>query len=459
MGDLEEPMLADDKTMAHSALCSTFDERPRTQAGHAILASGCSFARYRISRCIGAGGMGTVYEAEHTLLRKRVALKTMHGPRGRDQHVRDRFLREAEIVARIRHPNVVDITDVGVEQGIPFLVMELLEGEDLAALLAREGPLTAQQAVDLLLPITAGLAAAHRLGIVHRDVKPENVFMAEDALGDLVVKVVDFGVSKDLNEASARERRRGAGSHAEPQDACHTVVGTPYYMAPEQLRGSALLDARTDQYALGVLLYQCLTGVWPFEGASLLELAYRIDSGACRPVRELRPDLQEELASIVARAMAGRIEDRFPSTEVFGQALSALASPHVRQTYARDFAPERRSSVPPPRRSDAPSLRGAHAGWIRVDGLSGSQRRARTDEPDRRASVRGALLRRTIQRAAVILAATLLLPHVANDRPAEAPVEGAAAATGVLPTPQPEVWATSLSAFQVARVCAVPRLR
>lgn len=354
-------MSADHTTLADSAICPTLDERRHARVRALELPSGASFARYRISRCIGVGGMGAVYEATHTLLRKRVAVKAMHAVADRDGAARRRFLHEAEMVARVRHPNVVDITDVGVEREVPFLVMEYLEGEDLGALLAREGRLNPQRTVDLLLPAVAGLAAAHRVGVVHRDVKPENVFLAREPLGDLVVKVVDFGVSKDLS-ASALGADRAAPAAGAPR---HTVAGTPHYMAPEQVRGAGALDARTDQYALGVLLYQCLTGALPFEADSLLALACSIDAGACKPVRELRPELPRALAAIVARAMAPRIEDRFPSTEAFGQALSSFASPELRDAYARDFAPERRSSAPPPRHGGAAVVPASCAGWIR----------------------------------------------------------------------------------------------
>jgi serine/threonine-protein kinase len=300
-----------------------------------FLSAGRSFARYQIVRCIGVGGMGSVFEATHTLLRKQVAIKAMHSSLGRSEASRARFLREAETVARIRHPNVVDISDVGIEQGIPFLVMEFLEGEDLASLLARTQRLSVARAVDIVLPVIAGLSAVHRLGIVHRDIKPENVFLALDAHGDTVPKLVDFGVSKDLE----------AGAHA-GSPLHHTVAGTPYYMAPEQARGSAVLDARADQYAVGVLLYQCLAGVRPFQSESLLELIHLIDSGDYQPLRDHCHELPEQLEALIARAMARAPDARFPNTEAFGQALAVFASEPVRRACERDFALERRPSLP-----------------------------------------------------------------------------------------------------------------
>jgi serine/threonine protein kinase len=318
-----------------------------------FLCAGSSFARYEIVRCIGVGGMGAVFEATHVLLRKRVALKAMHTALGRSEASRARFLREAETVARIRHPHVVDISDVGIERGVPFLVMEFLEGEDLSALLEREQRLDVARAADIVLPLVAGLCAVHRLGIVHRDIKPENVFLAVDAHGDSAPKLLDFGVSKDL-EASGH-----AG--APPR---HTVAGTPYYMAPEQAHGSGALDARADQYAVGVLLYQCLAGVRPFQSESLLELIHLIDSGEYRPLAAQREGLPEPLVALIARAMARDPARRFPDTESFGQALAAFASEPVRRACERDFAPERRSSFgsrAEPRASTLP-LRPSHAG-------------------------------------------------------------------------------------------------
>ncbi|HEX6239309.1 MAG TPA: serine/threonine-protein kinase, partial [Polyangiales bacterium] len=298
---------------------------PETPEAIELLTAGSTFARYEVVRCIGVGGMGAVFEATHTLLRKRVAIKTLHASLGRSDSSRARFLREAETVARIRHANVVDISDVGVERGIPFLVMEFLEGEDLASLLAREGCLGLPRAVDLLLPAVAGLCAVHRLGIVHRDLKPENIFLARDALGHVVPKLVDFGVSKDLDAAASKDG----------MPLRHTVAGTPYYMSPEQARGSAVLDGRADQYALGVVLYQCLSLVRPFDSESLLELIHMIDGGQYVPLEHRCAGLPAELCAVVARAMARRAEDRFPSTEAFGQALSAFASAEVAAACAR----------------------------------------------------------------------------------------------------------------------------
>jgi serine/threonine-protein kinase len=290
---------------------------------HHELAPGSRFGRYDIVRRIGTGGMGSVFEATHTLLKKPVALKTMHTGFARSEAARLRFLREAETVARIRHPNVVDISDVGVEQDIPYLVMELLDGEDLARMLHRQGPLTQTEAVDAVLPIACGLAAAHRLGIVHRDVKPENVLLSR-AGNQVTPKLIDFGVSKDLDRSTIGE------------GYSNTVTGTPQYMAPEQARGASL-DGRTDEYALGVMLYQCLSGRLPYESPSLLELVQLIDGGIFRPLREIRPDLDPALCAIIEKAMARAPRDRFPSVDAFGHALLPYANERLQLLYESEL--------------------------------------------------------------------------------------------------------------------------
>ncbi len=342
----------------------TFARGPRARGGERcdgapLLAPGTTFARYVISHCIGRGGMGTVYEARHAVLNKRVALKTLHDAPGRDGALRDRFLQEAELAARVRHPHVVDIHDAGVEDGVAFLVMELLEGEDLAQHLAREGRLLAREAVDVIVPVIAGLAELHRLGIAHRDVKPENIFLAYDPHGRIMAKLVDFGISKDFAEP-------GRSSHTQcvPRErGRRPFEGTPHYMAPEQMRGEVELDPRSDQYALGVVLYQCLSGVLPYQGGSLLDLAYRVCSGEHTPLSSLRPDLPRELLEVVACAMSVDVEKRFASMAALGQALLPFASPelgpllaHVLASGGLSSLPARRPSSLPPR---APGRRGA----------------------------------------------------------------------------------------------------
>ena len=317
-----------------------------------FLAEGSKFSRYVVCHCVGRGGMGAVYEARHAVLNKRVALKTLHGAQA-DQAQCERFLREAELAARVRHPHVVDIYDAGVEDGVPFLAMELLEGEDLAQRLARDGRLLARDAVDIVIPMIAGLAELHRVGIAHRDVKPDNIFLAYDPHGNVVVTLIDFGISKDFDAEG--ERSSGVEQVAPDCRRWRPFEGTPHYMAPELMRGEGALDPRTDQYALGVVLYQCLSGVVPYQGASLLDLAYRVCGGEYVALESLRSDLPTELLAVVARAMSCAIEDRFPSMEALGQALLPFASPELRAVHELTLSRGVRASLPPPRPSTPPT--------------------------------------------------------------------------------------------------------
>ncbi len=290
------------------------------------LVPGADFGRYTIGRMLGAGGMGTVYEATHRDLRKRVAIKTLLPEMARDPGALARFMREGEAVARLRHPNVVDITDYGVEAGIPYLVMEFLEGEDLGAALYRDKVFVLSRAVDLLLPVFDAVAAAHEEGIVHRDLKPENIFLARTRHDPQEPRLLDFGISK-VNDLGT--------SHA--LTATNTMMGTTVYMSPEQALNSKDVDGRTDQYALGVILYECATGTHPFAeiGArdSLFELLSAIIAGKFNPPRSIRPDLPSGFENVVLRAMASRRDDRYASVIAMAQDLLPFASPTVRDLW------------------------------------------------------------------------------------------------------------------------------
>jgi serine/threonine-protein kinase len=262
--------------------------------------------------------MGEVYEAHHRALEKRVALKTLAPSLAKDDEVIARFLREGRAAARIHHPNVVGISDVDVEGDTPYLVMELLDGEDLADLLGRGGALGVEEALDIILPVLSAVSAAHEKGVIHRDLKPANIFITRSEAKNVVEpKVVDFGISK-LTSGSADEGLALTKSG--------TILGTPYYMAPEQARGAASADARSDQYGLGVILYECLTGTLPFEESTLLALFHVIVQGQFLPPRHHRPDLPEALEAAILRAMQTDPANRFPDVASFGLALLPFAS-------------------------------------------------------------------------------------------------------------------------------------
>jgi len=271
--------------------------------------------KLRVVRMLGAGGMGAVYEVEHQITKHRRALKLMH--RGMALLVPDaitRFLREASAAGRIGNPHIVETFDAGeLPGGEPYIVMEMLQGRSLAEVIEHGGPLDAALVIDIMHQACDGVQAAHDAGIVHRDLKPDNLFLVEGP--EPLLKILDFGVSKFDPAVTGDARVTAEGA----------TLGTPSYMAPEQLGGDGQIDSRTDVYALGVVLYECLTGTIPYSANSLPELALRIYEGQYVPLRTLRPDLQPEFEAIVARALARDKTQRFATVRELGAALDALA--------------------------------------------------------------------------------------------------------------------------------------
>jgi eukaryotic-like serine/threonine-protein kinase len=291
--------------------------------------SGYSFGNYVIRERIGRGGMARVYRAEHVALNKLVALKVMDDNALQDRAAgHRRFLREGRAAAAVKHPNVVDIADVGVWQGIPYLVMELLEGHDLETYLRERGPLLDTELARLALPIIAGLAVAHDAGVVHRDLKPSNIFMARSADGDLMPKVLDFGISKFAPAMPQPDML--ATPYGE-------VMGTPVYLPPEGLDGSRDLTTLSDQYSLGVVLYECAVGQPPLQGDTLVSLLQRIAAGDYEPPSNFRPDISAGVERAIMRAMSLNPADRYPHVREFGRALWEVASPRTQLLWGRSF--------------------------------------------------------------------------------------------------------------------------
>ncbi|HEY8427314.1 MAG TPA: serine/threonine-protein kinase, partial [Sandaracinaceae bacterium] len=283
-----------------------------SQAGVAPIGVGVVVARrYRLEGVIGRGAIATVWRAHDLLLHRPVALKVLAPSPDDDDEVAsyDRFLREARLCAAIRHPNVVDLLDVGTCEGRPFLVMEMLEGEPLDRLLSRVVQFGVEEAVSIAVDVLDGLAAAHDRGIVHRDLKPANVFVVREG-GTMRAKILDFGLSRSVDRS-----RRSARTTVEGQ-----IFGTPAYMSPEQARGSHALDARTDLYSAAVVLYECLAGVLPYESEALGDLIVEIVTREPPPLSRIRPDVGP-VSDVLARAMAHRPEDRFASAREMKAAL------------------------------------------------------------------------------------------------------------------------------------------
>ena len=294
------------------------------------LSSGTLVAgKLRILREIGAGGMGAVYEVEHELTKHRRALKVLHPSAAQTPSVVERFLREASAAGRVGNSHIAETFDAGkLESGEPYLLMELLDGETLEQQLQRQGTVDPGELADLICQACEGVQAAHDAGIVHRDLKPENLIVTLRD-GAPFVKILDFGISKFDSERT--------GTLGLTQEGL--VMGTPYYMSPEQVRGSSLIDARTDVYALGVILYECACGVRPFDARAIEHLAVLIHEGKPTPLAERRPSLPPAFCSIVHRAMAVDREQRFESARTLALALAPLRRRTLRTPASQSDAP------------------------------------------------------------------------------------------------------------------------
>jgi serine/threonine-protein kinase len=277
--------------------------------------------RYRIEAVLGRGGFATVYDAEQVAFARQVALKVLHRTDVTPHVLIERFAREVRISALVRHPNVLEVYDAGVlDDGSPFLAMEKIDGPTLHELLGRVQRLPLEQLLELAAQLLAALVAIGAQGIIHRDIKPENLMLARAPGGGFQLKLVDFGI--------ALVREEGIGSRLTAHGA---LIGTPQYMAPEQLR-SEITDARVDLYASGVVLYEALTGALPHDAADLSSLTLKVLTGNWQPVRAQRPDCPRALARLVERALAAEPSRRFASA---ASMLSALEACRAEQRGAR----------------------------------------------------------------------------------------------------------------------------
>jgi serine/threonine-protein kinase len=284
--------------------------------------------------------MGVVLAGRHLELGERVAIKFLHREHAGEA---DRFFREARAAARIRSEHVVRVMDVGrLSSGEPYIVMEHLDGEDLASRLERVRRMSPAQVADALVDVCQALAEAHAVGIVHRDLKPANIFLARSASGDDVVKLLDFGIAK-VPEAGSMTRTA-------------TMLGSPYYMSPEQLMASRDVDARADIWSLGIILFELLTGELPFEGESLIALGIAVRDDPTPLARARRPELPEALDEVIGRCLAKDRAQRFSDVGELALALAPFLSPgleHLAPRVKRVLEESRKkqafaSTIPPP---------------------------------------------------------------------------------------------------------------
>jgi len=321
--------------------------------------------KYRIGATIGAGAMGTVVAAHHLMLDEKVAIKFLRGDPSERADAVARFVREARAVVRIRNEHVVRVLDIAeLEDGPPYIVMEYLDGCDLAEKLRAAGPLRVVDAVGHILEACEAMAEAHRMGIVHRDLKPANLFLSERVAAPSSIKVLDFGIAKTLRlvptTLSLDETALSAGiTHSK------AILGSPYYMSPEQMESSGDVDARTDIWALGVTFFELVTGRHPYTGSSLIQVYSSMISQDAASWRAALSDHPEGLQTILARCLAHDREERYANVgdfasalAPFGSARAAASLQRIGRTLAEAASEDGHTTVPVALRSSDSAPRG-----------------------------------------------------------------------------------------------------
>jgi serine/threonine-protein kinase len=404
------------------------------EAGHVI------DGKYRLVRLIGHGGMGSVYEGENLLIRRRVAIKILHAGSTGNQDAIRRFEREAQAAGEIGNDHILEVLDLGsLPNGDRYMVMEYLDGETLAARIERHGRLTPTQIAPIARQFLAALASAHAAGIIHRDLKPENIFILRTKAGRAdYVKLIDFGISKFSRPFADGEHR---------MTRADAVLGTPCYMSPEQARGASETDVRSDIYSCGVILYESVTGRLPFEGESFNDLMFKIALSDAPSPLTIVPSLDPEFAWLINRAIARNPEGRFATAQEFAETLDDwMRKNALTETLALPMPSDAFPSRQPPAKSrdqatvaldvdEPPQKVGVHESWSRSKGeITANVRRKRIPR----------LAAASVGGIAVLALGIALLVGVRADptppaiRPGIEPVATAAAAVPVVPRPVAE---------------------
>ncbi len=296
--------------------------------------------KYRVVRTLGIGGMGMVVHAVHTTLGNDVAIKFLLPQFSTSGDAARRFVREAQAASKIQCEHIARVSDVGSGPLGPYMVMEFLEGQDLSKQIKQFGPLSVPVALDYAVQAATALSEAHRHGIIHRDVKPANLFVVERSDGSPLVKVLDFGISKVAEQSSLDVTKTTA------------ILGSGLYMSPEQMKSSKSVDARADVYALGVSLFEMLTGTQPHVADNFPDLVMKVNMDPPDPLRRHRPDVPEELAQAIEKAYARKPDDRYASMLEFAQALAPWSMPETRAAIDAIARAEARAG----RRGSSPSM-------------------------------------------------------------------------------------------------------
>ncbi|MBX3259923.1 MAG: serine/threonine protein kinase [Labilithrix sp.] len=373
--------------------------------------------KYKLLRLLGDGGMGAVYEAEHLTLGTHVAIKVLHSDLARRTGIAERFLQEARVSAQIRSPHVVQVIDVDrTADDVAYLVMELLQGEPLSGVVKRQQKLAVGTACEYAVQILQALEAAHALGVIHRDLKPDNVFVTFQG-GKSILKLIDFGIAK-LKTAQAGQTKN--------LTVAGMLMGTPEYMAPEQAYSADKVDVRADLYAVGVMLYEMLSGQAPATADDPRVLVLKVERGEVTPLVQAAPGIEPQLAGFVHRAMAPRPELRFAnatrrcaSPSRTSQAASARAPARGGGRRRRNGRRSRRPAPPAPRRrvGRAARIGTGHGHWARPS----TPRSPTRPPPGSRAARRQRPRQRRDRRRAPPLAAvgaSITRPRTAHHEPA-----------------------------------------